>query len=303
MALYLLASSGCGIPGNAFDMVISNTFYYKLLIGIIMFLFFTPVSLFAQEIEKKGHFAIGAEGGVQITNIKGFSGYSATSKVGYSAGVFGDYYLNNDFKIRLGAYFDNRKFELERYQPGLANEIGDSVYITYRSWYLYQVDYGLNYLTIPIGIIYSKGNEKFKLMIQLNFYYSIFLNGTMKGSDNYYIDPNDAEYFIDVGYYEDRNFQAGANITDYSGSTNAASFDQDRIQYLFNTFDFGTNFLIGGVYNVTQKIGISASIGFTLSFGDLFQESDIDTKWTQATKFNLGFVYLLEKKNKKFGQK
>ena len=275
--------------------------FKKPVFGLFIFLMLLSLNALTQELEKKGYFSIGAEGGVQLTNIKGFSGYRAVSKVGYNVGVFGEYYISNDFKVRLGAYYDNRKFGLELSQPYLVNKIDDTIYASYKSYYFYQVDYSLNYLTLPLGINYTKGNEKFKILIQLNVYYSILIGSNRKGIDDYFIHPDDAQYFIDVGSFEDRNFIPGDNITEYNGSTDGASFDQDRIHYLFDTYDFGMNFIIGGVYNVTPRLGISASVGFTLGFANLFQEQRLETKWSQVTKFNLGIVYLLEKKNKRFG--
>lgn len=268
----------------------------KYLITIVVFL--VTVSINAQEFDKKGHISVGIEGGPQITGIKGFAGiYSPVSKVAYYAGVFGDYFISNDLRIRIGAYYDNRRFGLEGYLPYLANEIDDTIYISYDSYYLYQVDYNLNYLTFPVGLVYTKGNSKFKVQIQANFYYSLFINATYKGSDNYYIHPDDISYFVDTG------LNPGNNFYEYSGSAVGVAFDQDDILYHFNTGDYGFNFSVGGMYLLNDRMNLTAGIGFTLGIANIFQDSRIDSNWSQITKFNIGFNYILEKKNKRFGNK
>jgi hypothetical protein len=187
--------------------------------------------------------------------------------------------------------------------PGfLINKIDDSLYYSSKSYYFYEVDYNLNYLTIPVGIVYAKGNEKFKVMIQVNFYYSILLNAKGEGYDDYYINPNDIEYFGDVGYYTGRGFLPGHNITQYEGEAIAFSYDQDRVQYVFTDYDMGMNFQVGGTWYPTQKIGVSLGIGFTWAMTNMFKDSAIESQWSQITKFNLGFTYIFLKKNKGFGK-
>lgn len=267
----------------------------KYLISVLLL---AAVSLTAQEIEKKGHFSIGIEGGPQITNIKGFAGiYNPVSKVGFYTGVYGDYFISNSFRLRLGAYYDNRRFGLEGYLPYLATPVeGDSTYYSFESYYLYQVDYSLNYLTIPIGIVYAKGNEKFKILIEANFYYSLFLFASRDGVDNFYIYPDHASYFTDLG------LGPGNNYYEYTGNAEGFAFNQDNQQFYFNNYDFGFNFMIGAMYFVTERISINAGIGFALSIPNVFQDDRIDSGWSQQTKFNIGVAYLFKKKNHRFGK-
>ena len=272
--------------------------------GIVLLVMMMSLPATSQEIDKKGSFLIGIEGGPQITSIKGFAGvFSPSSGVGFLTGLYGEYYLSNDFRIRLGASFDNRKFGMEGVLPYLVNVIDDSLYYSGKSYYYYLTDYNLNYITIPIGITYSKGNEKFKIMLQANFYYSIFLNAKVEGSDDYYINPDDINYFGDVGYYEGRGFLPGHNVTQYEGETIGFSYDQNLKQYVFSDYDLGIDFRIGGTWYPVQKVGITLGVGFTWAMANLFSESAIDSNWAQLTKFNLGVTYLLLKKNKRFGNK
>ena len=54
--------------------------------------------------------------------------------------------------------------------------------------------------------------------------------------------------------------------------------------------------MIGGLYQPTPVIGISLSVGFSYSLGQAFENPQIDSKWSQITKINLGVVYTLFKK-------
>ena len=123
----------------------------RTLVSFILMLSIVAAS--AQFETRKGLFNIGVDGGVQFTDIQS-SGtiFQPSSKMGYAIGVFGDYYISNDFRLRLALNFDNRAFQINSNVPLLdtAGNIGNS-------YYLYQVDYKLNYLTIPIGIIYTRG--------------------------------------------------------------------------------------------------------------------------------------------------
>ena len=270
-------------------------FQLTLFLAIFTYLFFVPNSIYCQGFEpvsKKGKFNIGAEGGVQFTNIKSYNGfYQPRSKVGFSAGLFGEYYISNVFKVKIGAYYDNRAFEL--YGERTFADTSNTQYS--HSYHLYQVDYKLNYLTIPIGIGYERGSDKFKLILQLNFYYSIFLNSNMKGNELYYIDPADgfdlSEFILNQGLNE---FQISGS-TEGIAATDISKDRKDPYKVeRFNSSDFGLSFLLGGQYQMTPKTGLLLSLGFSYSMSNLFENPEIESKWRQITKINLGFVFTLD---------
>ena len=292
--LYLLALFGCGIPGKLTSMKIFRNYFFFLL--ITSFFFFTQTS-FSQGFEpttKKGLFNIGFEGGLQFTSINSYSSfYVPTSKVGFTSGLFGEYYVSNDFKLKLPFLYDNRPFELTGdllFADTSGQKISDS-------YYLYQAGYKVNYLTIPIGIGFERGSQKFKLLLNLNFYYSILLNASMKGSELYYFDPKDG---FDL---TESKLQQGLNEFQLSGKTSGVSFTDVSKESTepyrtekFNTSDFGFGLLIGGLYQVTPELGISLSFGFSYSLGKVFENPETDSKWSQMTKINLGVAYTLFKK-------
>lgn len=261
---------------------------------LILLSFFTSnlTSQNLQQVSLKGTFNVGLEGGVQFTSINQYSSfYVPSSKVGFIAGIFGEYYLSESFKIKAAALYDSRPFEL-------SGELiyADTAMQSYsNSYYLYQVDYAVNYLTIPIGIGYEKGSDKFKILLNINVYYSILLNASMKGSELYYFDPGDGFDLTNT------ILQPGVNSFSLSGATEGVAFSEilkdSQEQYRvedFNTSDFGMNLMIGGLYQATPQLGFSLSFGFGFSFDQVFVNPEVNSKWSQITKINLGVVYSLE---------
>lgn len=270
--------------------------YFKTKFRILFLaLFCIPVVFYAQGFDpasKKGTFNIGAEGGIQFTNLRNFSSqYDTKSGIGFNIGAFGEYYISNSFKVRSGLYYDNRAFNMYSQSTLFVADSADMV----KSYlYYYDVDYKLNYLTIPIGIAFEKGGEKFRILIQVNFYYSLFLNATMNGQEVYYFDPAQG---IDLS---ETILNQGLNEFSLSGTTEGfarTNILRDRSSELltnnFNTSDFGFNLLIGVLYNVTPMVGLFANFGFSYSMGHLFEDPQIDSKWSQITKVNLGIAYSL----------
>ena len=258
-----------------------------------LFLIHSHFSFSQEEITttRKGSFNIGAEGGVQFTNIKDVNSfYNPSSNTGFTAGLFGEYYVSNDFKVKLGAIYDSRGFDMDATVifPDTALQTLSN------SYYLYQVNYKVNYLTLPIGIGYERGGEKFKLLLQVYFYYSLFLNSTMNGGELYYFDP------IDGFDLSGSTLNQGLNEFSYSGNTEGVSFkntlETDTEPYdveNFNSSDLGFGLMIGGMYRITPSLGISASFGFNWSIGKLFENPELDAKWQQITRINIGILYTL----------
>ncbi len=264
-----------------------------ILILLVGFLLAVPAMVKAQQVQTKGLFNIGIEGGVQFTNIKDFSllypVHQTKSQMGYRVGGFAEYFVINDLKLHAGIYYDDRAFQLAADFPFV-----DSTGKILKSYYFYQVDYKLNYLTLPLSIIYQRGGEKFKITLQAGIYYSIFLNATMNGAEDVYVDPDD------VGLITDTTLRVGHNQRLYSGSTKGivTSYSSPEYPY-FSSYDFGFNFQIGVIYNITPQIGISAGVGFTYSISSVFENPEINSKWLQNTGVNIGFVYTLKKSAKK----
>lgn len=290
----MLALFGYGIPGKLTSMKIFRNYFFPFLITLFFFYTQTAFSQGFEPTTKKGLFNIGIEGGVQFTSINSYSSfYVPSSKVGFTSGLFSEYYVSNDFKLKLAFLYDDRPFELTG-NLLFADTSGQNIS---NSYYLYQSDYKVNYLTIPIGIGFERGSQKFKLILNLNFYYSILLNARMQGGELYYFDPKDGFDLTET------TLQQGLNEYQLSGKTTGVSFTDvsagSAEQYNtenFNSSDFGFSLFIGGIYQATPELGISLSFGFSYSLGKVFENPEIDSKWSQMTKINLGVVYTLFKK-------
>jgi hypothetical protein len=260
--------------------------FLTLLLLISGFLAFSQEEGFAEFETRKGSFNVGAEGGVQFTNIRSSNSvFQSTGKMGYTIGAFGDYYFTNNLRLRVALNYDNRAFQINSSLPLLdtAGKVG-------ASYYLYQVDYSLNYLTIPVSIIFNRGSEKFKLLLQLNLYYSIFLGANMEGGEDFYIAPDEAGNLPD-----DSDLLPGHNFYAYSGPTEGLAYAFNQQLERFNSFDLGVNLMIGAIYQITPTVGLSLSVGFTYGFADAYENPELDSQWSQITKINLGFAYTLWK--------
>lgn len=250
----------------------------------------------AQEISQSGKFNIGVNGGVQFANLNSFAlNYSPRSNVGFTAGLFGEYNFSDKLKLRLGLNFDQRNFELYGF-TNLPDTIGSS-------YYVYQVDYGVKYLTIPVNLIYMAGSEKFKIFLQGGAYLSFLLNVSYKGTQDYYID---GEGSIDL---TGTILHYGKNEFKLNGTSKGLKFvdintpdsQPDQLAYkeiIFNSIDFGVDIFVGLLYKPSPYIGITLGPGLYYSIPRAFEDSQYDYKWQQITCVNIGFSYTLNKGKK-----
>lgn len=225
--------------------------------------------------------SLGFEIGPQFTSAHDSWSYSnlPEAKVGFSVGVFTDYKVHNNFKLRAGLYFDNRKFKHEDWSP-VTEYQGDSIFISFSSYDYRNFDYNFNYLTIPLSFIYEKGTEKFSIYLQGSIYYSILLSATKTGNTDLYIDPDVADQFEDKEKYK-----AGHTITNY---------DNEDVSTDFNSNDWGIQFYLGGIYHLNDRIGIHISPGFTVAFSNLYLNPQRDSGWKSVYKINTGIIYTLK---------
>ena len=263
---------------------------YYFFLFLLCFLLNVTVESRAQEISKKGLFNLGVEGGVQFTGIRDFDAvYRPSAGIGYTVGGFVEYYINGWLKIRGGVGLDNRVFQLNGGFPFI-----DSTGKKLESYYYYQADYSFNYLTIPVNIIYQKGNDKFKVILQGGVFFSVLMNTTIKGDEDIYIAPED--YYL----VKDSTLKPGHNHTVFSGNTRGLVSYFSSVykpeNYRFSTTDYGLSLQIGFLWNITRQLGLSAGFNFSFGFMNLFEDPEVLTKWSKINKIKLGLTYTLKKK-------
>ena len=251
---------------------------------IILIMFGLSVSKLTSQEINKGKLNLGFEGGVQFSNVEDKSTlYPASSKAGYSLGPYIEYFISDEFSVKLGVYFDNRGFKIDDVYVGLADSsqiIPDSIVYSRSSYLHITTDYSINYLTLPLSVRYVKGSDKFSIYVEAGLYYSLLINAQQEGQNDLYIDPEYAPHFpppfnVPGHQYEDFNGDATS---------------------IFNTYDFGINLFLGGIVQFSPQWSLTIAPGFSYSFANLYYQPEIEAKWTQIFKINVGVIYSFKKK-------
>jgi len=232
------------------------------------------------QLYQKGSVNIGIEGGVQFTNVStSYTSNSPESGLGFSIGPYVEYHVSPEFKLRLGMNYDSRAFGINESSIWIA-KCEDSLIVYKNSYIQIKRDYKVNYMTLPLSIIYVKGNEKFKIYVQLSFYYSIYINAHQVGFNDLYIDSLDFQNVCDT------TINVGHNIKEFD----------EAVDKGFNSSDFGLNFYIGGIIRLSPSLGLTIAPGFTWGMGNVFEDQSIMSNWSRIFKINTGIVYTLKKK-------
>jgi len=235
----------------------------------------TPITA---QVYQKGDLNIGVEGGVQFTNITdSYTVNTPIGGVGFSLGPYVEYHVSPVFKLRLGLNYDNRKYSINEPRYAIPDTNGN--YLK-NSYFQFNRDYSVNYLSIPLSLFYVKGNEKFKIYIQLSFYYSLYLNANQEGQNHLYIDSTDYQEIPDP------EIHVGHNIKEFKGP----------VEGLFNSSDFGINFYLGGIIKLAPNLGLTIAPGFTVGIANVYENPNRKSKWSRIFKINTGIIYTLKKK-------
>ncbi len=194
--------------------------------------------------------------------------------IGYSAGPFFEHYLSDIIKFRGGVNFDNRAFTLKD-----MGSINDSIYVGKSSYFNVVEKYKINYVTIPLSLIYSKGNDKFNFFLQATLYYSLYLNSNQTGDIHVHISEEDATHF---------------HINNYPEFNIPGDYHFEPLEQSFSTSDIGVNMLFGCIYFIKPNLGITFSPGFTYSFANVWENPERRTTWSRLYKINIGIIYTLK---------
>lgn len=254
-----------------------HAFLKSFFVFFILLLLCTVSTPTIAQIYQKGDINIGFEGGVQFTTISdSYTINIPTAGVGYSLSPYVEYHASDAFKLRLGLAYDNRKYGIN--EPPYA--VSDTAGVTLDSSYFqFNRDYSINYLTVPLSVIYIRGSEKFKAYVQLSVYYSLYLNAHQKGQNDLYISPTDYQNI------SDSTLTVGHNIKEFD----------EAVEGLFNSSDFGINFYLGLIMKLAPRLGLTITPGFTVSMGNVYENPERRSKWTRVFKINTGIVYTLKK--------
>lgn len=250
--------------------------YRGIFFLTVVLLFFNQLTISQETIVKKGTMNLGFEAGMQFTGINDPFMPISDGGIGYCAGPFFEYYLTDMIKFRGGVNIDNRAFTLKD-----MGYINDSAYDGKTSYFDVTEKYNVNYFTIPVSLIYVKGNDKFNIFIQATLYYSLLINSNQTGDFHIHISEEDAPHFHFEGYPEfnmpgDHYFETKKNV--------------------FSTSDIGINMLFGTTLYIKPNIGITLSPGFSYSFANVWENPERQTTWSHLYKINAGIVYTLKSK-------
>jgi len=257
-----------------------STLYKKHILNTLMILFTFAIiqtAVSQNEGNYKGNINLGIETAVQFTGISDIYMPISDNGVGFAVGGFVEYYITDIFSIKGSLLFDNRAFSL-----GDRGYITDSLYIGKSSTYNITENYKVNYLTIPLSLVYKKGTDKFKFFIQGSFYYSIFLNSNQSGDIHIHISEEDASHF-DFENYPELSIPG-----DYYYKPTINSFSSS---------DMGIRLSFGGILKVNSNIAISLSPAFNYSFSNVWENPLRETSWTSLTTINLGIIYNFKQKH------
>lgn len=237
-----------------------------------------------QKVQRENRFSIGLVAGPQFTCATNIGSAQSSGKTGFLAGAFLEFNIIKSFNLNIGINYDRRSFGLNFFAPFI--QFNDSV-ISYNSYSVIDMKYDIDYLTLPLNILYTVGEGKLKFFLKGTFYYSVYLSAYKKGYTNIYIHPDDYQY-IDPEL--DPDIKPGDNRIDYHGKT------EDLLGDLkFSNFDIGMVFSLGLTYDMTDQIALRLSPGFQSSFGRLLDNPSYKSiKWNRNISLETGVVYRLK---------
>jgi len=243
--------------------------YLTLVFTLFLFAFSTV--LLGQDIPEKKTISVGFEGGVQFTDV---SDQWMISKggTGINMGVFAEYPINDILRIRLGLNYDKRAFNLSniwRLKDDTTGYFGDS-------YYAENIDYKANFATIPLSLLYMKGENRFKLYFQFTLYYSLLLDAPLDGNFEWYISAEDALHFTNP------EWQSPTSETEHVSRDATPDF---------NTYDLGIHLYIGGMYELNDQWSITLSPGLTYGFANVWNNPERTSNWSKLFQINAGVLY------------
>lgn len=223
----------------------------------------------------KNRLSFGLEAGPQFNNVRNGVVMNPKGRIAADVGAFVQYDISRVLNLSLGAYYDPRGFETSYRSAFLV--LSDTGYVGYNSYYAYDMTYKINYISFPLNITYLSGGKKFRLFVQGGIYLSIALKSHKEGYQGIYVDPTDLPHF------GDSTLTAGYHMVNYDGSA----------KEFFNPTDFGLHFAFGMIYQITDKLVLTAKPDFNFGLTSIVSSPDVDLKWDNILRLNVGIIYKL----------
>lgn len=153
----------------------------KTIVLFVVIAIFTFGSVNAQE---KKNVELGVNFGLNISNVSDIDSYDATSsKISYNIGASGEYYFSNRWGLKAKLIYDRK---------GWADGF---IYDWDIDLFAENVDFRLNYLTIPIMVNWHFGSTR-KWYLNFGPYVGFLVNATESWGDS---DLNDSFESVDFG--------------------------------------------------------------------------------------------------------
>lgn len=220
---------------------------------------------------------IGVFGGTNILDLSSSSfDLRFNNETALLAGLSLQYVLNENFSLKSGMEYDQRKFGMEAHYQGL--RLADtSSYVCYSCRYDYTHQISGYYLTIPLVFQYSKNSNRFGLHIKAGLYYSLLLSAYEDGREEEYLDPVQAAPFTEYG------IMPGLYVNVFKGTTDM----------LLNTYDAGLILGLGGTYALNNSLALLAEANLQVGFQPIFESPEFIAIYHKAFQLRGGIVYRL----------
>jgi len=231
----------------------------------------------AQEKAEVQRWYIGIFGGANISDLSSSNfDLRFNNEKALLAGISIQYVLNENFSLKSGLEYDQRKFGMEAHYQGL--RLADtSSYVCYSCRYDYSHKINGYYLTIPFLFQFSKNSNRFGFHIKAGLYYSLLLKAYENGREEEYLDPVQAAPFIDFG------LSPGIFVNVFKGATDK----------LLNTNDTGIILGLGGTYALNNSLALMAEANLQVGFQPIFESPEFIAIYHKAFQLRGGIIYRL----------
>ncbi|MBU1369341.1 MAG: PorT family protein [Bacteroidetes bacterium] len=244
----------------------------------IIVLLLSASQISAQEETNPQRWYLGLYAGTNISDLSTTAlDLRFKNQNGLLAGISLRYQLNENFSLKSGIEFDQRRFGMEANYQGLRYVDDTSMHICYSCRYEYEHIINGMYVTVPLVFQYGKNIGRIGFHVKGGLYYSLLLQAYHDGQELEYFDPVEALPFLQFGY------EPGLFVNSFNG----------KAENLLNTNDAGIILGVGGTYALGSRLAFLAEANLQVGFKPLFESPDFIAIYHSAFQFRGGLVYRL----------